>query len=162
MSGKSSLTQALQALADGQAPSAFAFNEVHNPDELHGHAYDVVLQVVDATRLEESLMLTPHIIDEQEKIAPYYSYQNSSYFDEIYHARTAYEHIQNIYPYEVSHPPLGKVLMGVGIRIFGMVPFGWRFMGTLAGELLRSTAPSGSRTTLILAGAGAAALGSVF
>lgn len=68
MSGKSSLTQALQALADGQAPSAFAFNEVHNPDELHGHAYDVVLQVVDSTRLEESLLLTPHIIDEQEKI----------------------------------------------------------------------------------------------
>ena len=44
------------------------FTEVHNPDELHGHAFDVVLQVVDSTRLEESLMLTPHIIDEQEKI----------------------------------------------------------------------------------------------
>jgi len=44
------------------------FVEVHHPDELHGHTYDVVLQVVDSTRLEESLMLTPHIIDEQEKI----------------------------------------------------------------------------------------------
>ena len=44
------------------------FVEVYNPDELHGHTYDVVLQVVDSTRLEESLMLTPHIIDEQEKI----------------------------------------------------------------------------------------------
>ena len=44
------------------------FTEVHHSDELHGHAYDVVLQVVDSTRLEESLMLTPHIIDEQEKI----------------------------------------------------------------------------------------------
>ena len=44
------------------------FVEVHNPDELHGHAYDVVLQVVDSTRLEESLLLTPHIIDEQQKI----------------------------------------------------------------------------------------------
>ena len=76
------------------------------------------------------------LFDEQEKIAPYYSYRNSSYFDEIYHARTAYEHIQNIYPYEISHPPLGKVLMSVGIRIFGMVPFGWRFMGTLAGVLM--------------------------
>ena len=47
---------------------AMQFVEVHDPDELHGHAYDVVLQVVDATRLEESLMLTPHIIDEQQKI----------------------------------------------------------------------------------------------
>ena len=44
------------------------FFEVHDPDELHGHAYDVVLQVVDSTRLEESLMLTPHIIDEHQKI----------------------------------------------------------------------------------------------
>ena len=44
------------------------FVEVHHPDQLHGHAYDVVLQVVDSTRLEESLMLTPHIIDEHQKI----------------------------------------------------------------------------------------------
>ncbi len=64
-SGKSSLTKALQALAK---PHAIEFVEVHHPDELHGHTYDVVLQVVDATRLEESLLLTPHIIDEQEKI----------------------------------------------------------------------------------------------
>ena len=64
-SGKSALCQALQGLAK---PHAIEFVEVHHPDELHGHSYDVVLQVVDATRLEESLMLTPHIIDEQEKI----------------------------------------------------------------------------------------------
>ena len=66
-SGKSSLCAALQSLAD-QGKQDVQFVEVHHPDELHGHAYDVVLQVVDSTRLEESLMLTPHIIDEQEKI----------------------------------------------------------------------------------------------
>ena len=66
-SGKSSLTHALQSLADAGRQDV-QFVEVHNPDELHGHAFDVVLQVVDSTRLEESLMLTPHIIDEQEKI----------------------------------------------------------------------------------------------
>lgn len=44
------------------------FEEVHDLDRLHSHAYEVVLQVVDATRLEESLMLTPHIIDEEQKI----------------------------------------------------------------------------------------------
>lgn len=66
-SGKSSLTKALQALAD-QGQQDMHFVEVYHPDELHGHAFDVVLQVVDSTRLEESLMLTPHIIDEQEKI----------------------------------------------------------------------------------------------
>ena len=73
-SGKSSLTRALQDLVEQRRASKAAnahdieFVEVHNPDELHGHSYDVVLQVVDSTRLEESLMLTPHIIDEHEKI----------------------------------------------------------------------------------------------
>ena len=66
-SGKSSLSHALQELADKQQ-QAMQFVEIHNPDELHGHAYDVVLQVVDSTRLEESLMLTPHFIDEHQKI----------------------------------------------------------------------------------------------
>jgi 4-amino-4-deoxy-L-arabinose transferase-like glycosyltransferase len=64
------------------------------------------------------------------------SYLYNSYFDEIYHARTAYEHLLNIYPYEVSHPPLGKITIGIGIRLFGMNPFGWRFIGTLFGVLM--------------------------
>ena len=76
------------------------------------------------------------LFDEQEKIPAEASFLNSTYFDEIYHARTAYEHIENIYPYEISHPPLGKLLLGVGIRLFGMVPFGWRFSGTLFGVLM--------------------------
>ena len=71
-SGKSALSGALQQLADSRQQTAgghaIELVEVHHPDQLHGHAYDVVLQVVDATRLEDSLMLTPHIIDEQEKI----------------------------------------------------------------------------------------------
>ena len=66
-SGKSSLTQALQELADAGKHDV-RFTEVYHPDELHGGAFDVVLQVVDSTRLEESLMLTPHIIDEHQKI----------------------------------------------------------------------------------------------
>ena len=72
-SGKSALRHALQTLVEQRLdtdnePHIIDFVEVHNPDELHGHTYDVVLQVIDSTRLEESLMLTPHIIDEQEKI----------------------------------------------------------------------------------------------
>lgn len=63
-SGKSSLCQALQSLAG----DTLQFEEVHAHDALHGHVYDAVLQVVDSTRLEESLLLATHIIDEQEKI----------------------------------------------------------------------------------------------
>jgi len=55
------------------------------------------------------------------------------YFDEVYHARTAYEHISGISPYENSHPPLGKIFIMLGVAIFGMNPFGWRIIGTLFG-----------------------------
>ena len=73
------------------------------------------------------------LFDEAEVIPDKPTWYNSTYFDEIYHARTAYEHIRGIYPYEISHPPLGKIILGLGIRMFGMTPFGWRFMGTLLG-----------------------------
>ncbi len=76
------------------------------------------------------------LTDEQEKVPVYKSYEVSSYFDEIYHARTAYEHILGLEPYENTHPPLGKQIIALGIRIFGMNPFGWRFMGTLFGVLM--------------------------
>ena len=39
-------------------------------------------------------------------------------------------------PYEYTHPPLGKDLMMIGIALFGMTPFGWRFMGTIMGILM--------------------------
>ena len=64
------------------------------------------------------------------------TWHNSTYFDEIYHARTAKEHIGGVYPYEVTHPPMGKLILGIGIRLFGMTPFGWRFSGTLLGVLM--------------------------
>ncbi len=76
------------------------------------------------------------LFDEREEWATKSTYMNSSYFDEIYHPRTALEHLNNVYPYEVSHPPLGKLILSIGIAIFGMVPFGWRFMGALFGVLM--------------------------
>lgn len=76
------------------------------------------------------------LFDEQRIIPDAPNYLNSMYFDEIYHGRTAYEHINNIYPYEITHPPLGKLIITIGIRTFGMTPFGWRFMGTLFGILM--------------------------
>ncbi|MCR8644883.1 glycosyltransferase family 39 protein [Paenibacillus sp. N1-5-1-14] len=73
------------------------------------------------------------VIDEQD-IVPYSpTYMDGTYFDEIYHARTAYEHIHKIEPYENTHPPLGKVFISAGIWLFGMNPFGWRIVGTLFG-----------------------------
>ncbi len=76
------------------------------------------------------------LFDEQHLAEKENLYQNSTYFDEIYHARSAYEHIEYIPHYETTHPPLGKLIIGLGIRLFGMHPFGWRFMGTLFGVLM--------------------------
>ncbi|HHU49823.1 MAG TPA: phospholipid carrier-dependent glycosyltransferase [Clostridiales bacterium] len=63
-------------------------------------------------------------------------FMTGTYFDEIYHARTAYEHLNRINPYEWTHPPLGKILISIGISIFGMNTFGWRIAGTLTGAAM--------------------------
>ena len=99
--------------------------------------------------MESELYSDPgRLIDEQdtlEKLPDYFGdeetqkapaqpgWWNSTYFDEIYHARTAFEFLKGSVPYETSHPPLGKVLMSVCVAVFGMTPFGWRFAGALAG-----------------------------
>lgn len=73
------------------------------------------------------------LFDEQEKAKLRPTYMDGTYFDEIYHARTAYENIHGIKAYENTHPPLGKVIIAAGIQLFGMNPFGWRVAGTLVG-----------------------------
>lgn len=76
------------------------------------------------------------LTDEQAVVPLYPTWYDSTYFDEIYHARTAYEHLHGLWPYESTHPPLGKLLISVGIALFGMTPFGWRFSGALFGVLM--------------------------
>ena len=73
-----------------------------------------------------------NLVDEQNTVAEP-SYYTGMYFDELYHARTAYEHLHNLSPYENSHPPLGKILIMLGVWAFGMAPFGWRVVGALFG-----------------------------
>ena len=75
----------------------------------------------------------PELFDEAELYPDRYSFRNGTYFDEIYHARTAYEFLHGMRSYENTHPPMGKILISLGITIFGMNPFGWRIIGTLFG-----------------------------
>ena len=95
--------------------------------ELAFVAYDGSTIIPDHDSADNALFDEQHIVPERQ------TYMNSSYFDEIYHPRTALEHIKEVTPYEISHPPLGKIIMSLGIRMFGMTPFGWRFMGTAFG-----------------------------
>ena len=76
------------------------------------------------------------LVDEQDAVPEYPTYLNSTYFDEIYYARTGYELLNGLNVYETTHPPLGKLFIMWGIQLFGMNPFGWRFMGTLMGVMM--------------------------
>ena len=112
------------------------------------------VRIADQTNAsEESVLYTDpaFLIDEQDTLerlpafpeteenpetAAQPGWWNSSYFDEIYHARTGYEFLYGKAPYETSHPPLGKILISLSVAVFGMCPFGWRFAGALAGILM--------------------------
>lgn len=78
----------------------------------------------------------PTLFDEQDLFPEYKSYMNSTMFDEVYHGRTAYEFLHGLVTYETTHPHLGKILMSIGVKIFGMTPFGWRFMSVVFGILI--------------------------
>lgn len=76
------------------------------------------------------------LFNEQDQITGQTGYQARTVWDEVTMARSANELINGIEPYEKAHPPLGKSLIGVGIQLFDMTPFGWRFMNALAVALL--------------------------
>lgn len=101
-------------------------------------SYQQIPVTVIATEYEdkENSHTPEKLFDEQTLAQAYRTFENGTYFDEIYFPRTAYEHLHGLSIYEVTHPPLGKTIISIGITIFGMNPFGWRFMGTLMGVCL--------------------------
>lgn len=88
----------------------------------------------------KSLARTPGVelmFDEQSLVPDRPTVLNGTYFDEIYFPRTALEQLEKRdIIYENTHPPLGKTIIALGIKLFGMNPFGWRIMGTLFGAAL--------------------------
>lgn len=78
----------------------------------------------------------PELFDEQDTFPAAVTYMSGTMFDEVYHGRTAYEFIHHLTTYETTHPHFGKILISLGIRIFGMTPFGWRFMCAVFGILI--------------------------
>lgn len=76
------------------------------------------------------------VMDEEDTVPSEISYQNSTYFDEIYFARTAYDYAHGLTAYEWVHPPLGKLIQAIPIYFFGMSPFTFRMMGNISGILL--------------------------
>ncbi|MCD8335816.1 MAG: phospholipid carrier-dependent glycosyltransferase [Lachnospiraceae bacterium] len=88
-----------------------------------------VVMPVNAASMEE-------LFDEAELFPEEIDYRCNTYFDEYLYARTAYEFLNGTPATERTHPPLGKILIAIGMAIFGTCPFGIRFMGTLFGVLM--------------------------
>jgi len=80
--------------------------------------------------------LSKSLVDEANTVPGFISYQNSTYFDEVYFARSAYEYIHNIQVIEWVHPPIGKLIQMIPILFLGMTPFAYRLMGNIAGILM--------------------------
>ncbi|HEY2946558.1 MAG TPA: phospholipid carrier-dependent glycosyltransferase [Vicinamibacteria bacterium] len=57
-------------------------------------------------------------------------------FDEVYHAKTALQYLNGESPTEWVHPPTAKLLIAVGVWLFGYVPWAWRLLPALAGVAL--------------------------
>ena len=67
--GKSELCKALQeAVARRGDGVEIRWTEVHDCEEVESHDPDVVLQVVDSTDLDESLVITPQLIDMHRRL----------------------------------------------------------------------------------------------
>jgi len=90
-----------------------------------------LLPIAYVSQIGQTLFDEQHLVPLEPR-----NYMHSAFFDEIYHPRTAYEFIHGLDVFEWTHPPLGKVIMSWGISIFGMTPFGWRFMGAFFGVLM--------------------------
>lgn len=86
--------------------------------------------------LEAMNETSQRLLDESDTVPSKISYLNSTYFDEVYFARTAYEYANGMTTYEWVHPPLGKLIQSLPIRFLGMNPFSYRLMGNLSGILL--------------------------
>ena len=62
-------------------------------------------------------------------------------FDEVYYVDGAKDYLKygvevdKTSPEFIVHPPIGKWLISIGIKIFGDNEFGWRFIGALLGTL---------------------------
>lgn len=132
---------------DAIAESVFAWNQIDINYKLR---YLGIVATDDECILNEmvfkapdgSLLLPvnaseyPTLFDEQDTFPSVKTYMTGTMFDEVYHGRTAYEFLHGLTTYETTHPHLGKELISLGILLFGMNPFGWRFMTVIFGILL--------------------------
>ncbi len=133
------------------APHQFQWRQVQLPEGNHtaryfsltAHSTDKRMELGELALFDENNALiavtadsAAALFDEQNTVPAATHWSNSTYFNEAAYAGTAWEYLQGIAPSETAHPPLGKLIIALGIQLFGMTAFGWRFMGALFGVLM--------------------------
>ena len=97
---------------------------------------DVAVYDLQQNKVPVIINVNNPLTDELDLVPDELSFMNSTYFDEIYYGRTAYEYAHGIDVYEWTHPPLGKLIMTIPVVLFGFSPFSYRLMGNIFGILL--------------------------
>lgn len=129
----------------------FKWNRLYFDQEYSAYNYLIIESYWDTTYIGEMKIYNQNgneipitavnenakvLIDEQDIVPEEYSYMNSSYFDEIYFPRAAYEIMNKLPLFEYVHPPLGKLIMSIPMYFLGVNPFAYRLMGNIAGILM--------------------------
>ena len=135
-------------LKEFESKSAFAWEDVEIDAELKyisfvsttSNSYLGEVQLYDQyggkVQAKATSQQSNALIDENDKVPVKISYLNSTYFDEIYFATSAYQYTNGLTAMEWVHPPLGKLIMAIPILLFGMYTFTYRLMGVIAGILM--------------------------
>lgn len=76
------------------------------------------------------------LLDEPNTIRLKSDRMNSAYFDESYFPSSALEMQDGLSVAEMDHPPVGRLIIGLGMNLFGRNPFGFRFMQVTFGILM--------------------------
>ena len=79
---------------------------------------------------------------------PRLAFPQEEIFDEVYHAKTALQYLHGETLTEWVHPPTAKLLIAVGIWMFGYNSWAWRLVPALFGIALAGTFYALARTTL--------------
>lgn len=84
----------------------------------------------------QNVIFMKELFDEQEVFPEEIDYQTGTYFDETFYVQSVFDMMTGTKTFEYTHPPLGKILIAWGTLLFGITPFGFRFVGTVLGIVM--------------------------
>lgn len=67
---------------------------------------------------------------------PRLGFPPEEFFDEVYHAKSAFQYLQGVPPIDWVHPPTSKLLIAAGVWVLGYDSWAWRLAPALTGIAL--------------------------